>query len=373
MPTGTQELVARKTLQPGVHVSPEYDFPLGMTYLWVYMTRENWPNEGAGVAVETSWIEVSLDGGANWTRRAKGKSQGGIRFEEDGVTEKALSGMGIFVPEPANPNRKIRAGVDVHYRLRTRIYAEWDDRTPPPPPPPHASIVIKDTDGISGLNKTQLTVAGIDTSISGVDYLFGVIATEDAFAGITTSVTRDPGVADEEFTEVQAFDPGSTKANTWAIKSADFAKNGVKDIDFDFEQDDHCFAFVYALSGVDQTTPLRASFTNDQQGGGATSISVTLTDSESGDLVIAVAMGRDSDTGTHDQGTLPTDGKAESAGNGTGGTHYIYPTGANQVMGWTWDGGSYRCAINAVAIRAAGAAPASLAFWQRALPGIIGR
>jgi hypothetical protein len=318
----TVEVIRNKVFQPGIHTYPGVAIPVGTTRIHISMERLDWPDEGL-VPVETTRVWVSYDAGQTWRASGESQSLGGTRFEEDGTTEKAISAMTIFPEQKDNPDRMIRGEVEAHFRFRSRVEAAWDSAVVPEFEST-SSITVEAFKLVSGLNKTALTINGADFDVpAATDYLLAFNAAEDAFAGALTSVVRN---GTDTFTELFDDVTGSTKVAIADWDESDGGgsiDSGQEDIVFSFVQDDLCMVACIALSGVDQTTPFRGTtFQNDVQGGGATSIAVTVTDSVNGDLVCAVAMGRDAANGNNDEGTLR--GEIESAWQRHSGRPYYH-------------------------------------------------
>jgi hypothetical protein len=103
------------------------DIPLGVTAIQAVFTRQAWPGTNQDVVLQCG-IECSLDGGLTWPIGAynydpdsgNGGWIGGARVSR-GVTVASESIMRGDIPEPNNPNRKVRAMVKVKQALQTAV------------------------------------------------------------------------------------------------------------------------------------------------------------------------------------------------------------------------------------------------------------
>lgn len=101
----------------------------GVTTIKATFTRENWPLTNQTVVLQVG-IEASLDGGVTWPYGAynfnkdtgQGGWVGGVRVSGrtgEIITQETVAFMGI--PEPENPNRRVRAFTQIVSNLRTAV------------------------------------------------------------------------------------------------------------------------------------------------------------------------------------------------------------------------------------------------------------
>lgn len=108
--------------------SAEAQVPVGMTKCVVRLPRNGWPVRPgvakAGEVVEAT-VEISFDGGQTWPFLRGVGSHGGDYFNRRGdlVVETTLS---FDVPEPDNPQRRVRATLETHVPLTTRVDLDFE-------------------------------------------------------------------------------------------------------------------------------------------------------------------------------------------------------------------------------------------------------
>ena len=96
----------------------ERDIPLGADYIEISLSREGWTL--SATAVEAS-VDLSLDGGRTWISPYLGfTAEGGVVRNKD-LVEALHSAASRELPEPRNPNRKLRASVQINITLRTNL------------------------------------------------------------------------------------------------------------------------------------------------------------------------------------------------------------------------------------------------------------
>lgn len=125
-----QTLTVPSTLyQAGIQNAGPAVVDVGLTHVSVTFTREAWPagvvwTDAAGNSftniVLVPRIEISYDGGLSWPDFVSSAWSGGTRINRFGqtVTSETLQ---RDLPQPTNPNRRIRASVQVLAPTRTAI------------------------------------------------------------------------------------------------------------------------------------------------------------------------------------------------------------------------------------------------------------
>ena len=99
-----------------------YDVALGVTQVTLRASRLSWPNTGQEV-IQASF-DLSFDGGATWISPYCGfGARGGDYYFRTGILAE-YSMVTIALPQPDNPNRKIRGTMNTTTNLRTKIEAE---------------------------------------------------------------------------------------------------------------------------------------------------------------------------------------------------------------------------------------------------------
>lgn len=97
---------------------------LGVIEIKATFTRENWPLTNVDPVLTVS-VEASLDGGATFPFSAATTWRGGIVVNSRTGVPNASESISLRgIPEPDNPNRMIRASVDVLSQLRTAVTLE---------------------------------------------------------------------------------------------------------------------------------------------------------------------------------------------------------------------------------------------------------
>ncbi len=106
----------------GRNVSGAYTVPVGITQITLRASRVSWPDTGAEV-IRASF-DLSMDGGATWISPYCGfGAMGGDHYDRNDVLM-PYSWVQIRLPQPDNPNRRIRGGMNVISSLRTGIEVE---------------------------------------------------------------------------------------------------------------------------------------------------------------------------------------------------------------------------------------------------------
>jgi hypothetical protein len=100
----------------------EMPIPLGQTKYEVYASREAWPITGGNVIQVTA--EISFDGGENWEHLVGFTADGVDRIDPNSGLMGTESGATVTLPEPDNPNRRIRTKMNVLTPLKTAVNVE---------------------------------------------------------------------------------------------------------------------------------------------------------------------------------------------------------------------------------------------------------
>jgi len=97
----------------------EASIPINVSFVNLELTRENWG--GAGTKVISFESDLSLNGGLTWIPRFLCfGAHGGIIYDQNSVFISASSAS-RKIPEPSNPNRRIRVRVINTISLKTAI------------------------------------------------------------------------------------------------------------------------------------------------------------------------------------------------------------------------------------------------------------
>lgn len=117
-------VLSEATYSVGVYTISPVSVPPGYTRVYIKLMRALWLDPGT----RASWlIEVSQDGGTTWDTdppAASGSTPGGISINPQTGLPRPFSLIYAALPQPGNPNRKIRGTVTVAGGpITTTIYA----------------------------------------------------------------------------------------------------------------------------------------------------------------------------------------------------------------------------------------------------------
>jgi hypothetical protein len=105
----------------GLDRSADMPLDVGVTRIQLTLTRVNWPDLGAESVVE-AMLEISLDGGQTWPVLAGFTTLGGQSMMDGQPVN--ISACNCPVPQPQNPNRRVRARVTTAAQIRTALTVE---------------------------------------------------------------------------------------------------------------------------------------------------------------------------------------------------------------------------------------------------------
>lgn len=96
---------------------------IGVTKLRVTFTRENWPGDNDDRIINVK-IEGSLDGGVTYPIWGEIDFMGGVQINSRTGQVVNANWINRSMPEPNNPNRKVRATIINNQTLRTAVTLE---------------------------------------------------------------------------------------------------------------------------------------------------------------------------------------------------------------------------------------------------------
>lgn len=99
---------------------------VGYQQFLLSLTRVGWPVNG-GAVILTIRVELSFDGGSTWPHFAELQAKGGnLVFNSTGLPITATT-LRFIMPQPSNPNRKIRIVETNTVSITTAISLTIDD------------------------------------------------------------------------------------------------------------------------------------------------------------------------------------------------------------------------------------------------------
>ncbi len=101
-------ITPKKAYAVGVQSAAESDIPVDTLETRAFVSRENWPDLGDGVAVVEIRQWFSFDGGATWEFGGASTHAGGEAVHRKGHAMPECVLGRSWLPEEKNPNRKIR-------------------------------------------------------------------------------------------------------------------------------------------------------------------------------------------------------------------------------------------------------------------------
>lgn len=115
-------LISEKTALKGTQDSQDYNIPLNVTEADVFIDRTYLTDKKVSVACQ---VFLSLDGGDSWKTFGGFGAQGGNIINSVTKQVETKSGMILYIPEPENPNRKIRVTLTGTDTLKTSVKCEF--------------------------------------------------------------------------------------------------------------------------------------------------------------------------------------------------------------------------------------------------------
>ena len=94
----------------GTYTIPATSVPLNIGTVKLAADRTAWLDAASTVVASMEW---SFDGGTTWSPGGSWTSHGGTALLPDGITVSTESNAVFTMPQPTNPNRKVRGSVVV--------------------------------------------------------------------------------------------------------------------------------------------------------------------------------------------------------------------------------------------------------------------
>lgn len=119
-------ILPSNTYMAGTRTIPSTAVPVGLGYFTLYVDVTSIAVAGGETKQISGFLEISLDGGAKWQLLvALGDwFVGGVPGPRAG-SPPYVSSLGIGLPEPLNPNRRIRGEITLSDAILMNVAAEF--------------------------------------------------------------------------------------------------------------------------------------------------------------------------------------------------------------------------------------------------------